>query len=89
MTAEEIQSHMKDLLSQVKLRILVVGNMFKDVSTDVSANQSFNCWDNRRLLELQKWQKMASESLRQQISMRRHLSCQLVLFLPCFKIFDH
>lgn len=41
MTAEEIQCHMKDLLSQVKLRILVVGNMFKDVSADVSDSQSF------------------------------------------------
>lgn len=29
-TAEEIQCHMKDLLSQVNLRILIVGNMFKD-----------------------------------------------------------
>ena len=81
MTAEEIQCHMKDLLSQVKLRILVVGNMFKDVSADVSDSQSFNCWDNRRQLELQKWQKKASACLRQRISMRRHLSCQLVLFL--------
>jgi insulysin len=29
---EEIQTHMRELLSQVNLRILVTGNMYKDVS---------------------------------------------------------
>lgn len=30
-THEEIQTHMQELLSQVNLRILVTGNMYKDV----------------------------------------------------------
>lgn len=30
-TPEEIQTHMKELLSQVHLRILVAGNIYKDV----------------------------------------------------------
>lgn len=29
--AEDIQTHMKELLSQVNIRILVAGNMYKDV----------------------------------------------------------
>jgi len=31
-TPEEIQTHMRELLSQVNLRILVTGNIYKDVS---------------------------------------------------------
>ena len=31
-TAEDIQAHVKELLSQVKLRILAAGNLYKDVN---------------------------------------------------------
>ena len=30
-TAEDVQKHIKELLSQVHMRILITGNMYKDV----------------------------------------------------------
>jgi hypothetical protein len=36
-TDQEIQTHMREFFSQVSLRILVTGNMYKDVSAQLLA----------------------------------------------------
>lgn len=61
-TADDIQAHMRELLSQVNIRILAMGNIYKDVCILLYIFTNELTLRHRKLSRLRRWWRKASDS---------------------------